>query len=301
MIKQNGTVFCFLAITLGASSIFWALIIRSGHLNAAHGLYVSALMWCPGIAAIATVLIRRLKFGILALRWGGWRYALLSYLTPLAYATIAYALIWGFGLGAFPDAAALAAAAQKLGAPLISPSHFSYSLAFYLLLIGTGVVLPTLVTTLGEELGWRGLLTPAIVARLGFSRGSLLIGIIWAAWHMPILLFADYNTGTPWWFSIPCFCVLTIGISFILTWFRLASNSIWPCAILHASHNAFVQVFFTALTGPRGTVTPYVIDEFGVALPLVAAVFAIVFWLRRDRVLKPIPSEISTPMAPAAI
>lgn len=84
-----------------------------------------------------------------------WRYALLSYLTPLAYATIAYALIWSFGLGAFPDSAALAAAAQKLGAPVISPSHFSYSLAFYLLLIGLGVVLPTLVTTLGEELGWR--------------------------------------------------------------------------------------------------------------------------------------------------
>lgn len=82
---------------------------------------------------------------------------------------------------------------------------------------------------------------------------------------------------------------------------RLASNSIWPCAILHASHNAFVQVFFTPLTGPRGTVTPYVIDEFGVALPLVATVFAIGFWLQRDRALKRIPSEISTPMAPAAI
>jgi hypothetical protein len=74
---------------------------------------------------------------------------------------------------------------------------------------------------------------------------------------MPILLFADYNSGTPAWFSIPCFCALIIGLSIIMTWLRLASNSVWPCAILHASHNVFIQVFFTPLTGARGQITRY--------------------------------------------
>jgi membrane protease YdiL (CAAX protease family) len=123
-----------------------------------------------------------------------------------------------------------------------------------------------------------------MVRRFGFTQGSLLVGVIWAAWHTPILLFADYNTGTPWWFSIPCFVVLTIGISVIMSWLRLASSSVWPCAILHASHNAFIQGFFTPLTKPEGSVTAYVIDEFGVAMPLIVVLFAIGFWLRRARV-----------------
>jgi membrane protease YdiL (CAAX protease family) len=247
------------------------------------GLYVAGLMWCPAVAAIATAYIRRLDFNTLGLRWGGARYAILSYVTPLAYAAIAYALIWLFGFGFFPDPGALAAIAQKLGWTVTSPIAF---VPLYLLLIGTTQMISSLAHALGEEIGWRGLLTPLMVNRFGFTRGSLVVGVIWAAWHMPLLLFADYNSGTPWWFSIPCFCALTIGLSVIMAWFRLVSSSVWPCAILHASHNLFIQGFFTPLTGSRGTSTAYVIDEFGVAVPLIIVLFAVGFWLNRDRVLK---------------
>jgi hypothetical protein len=59
-------------------------------------------------------------------------------------------------------------------------------------------------------------------------------------------------------------------------------------AILHASHNLFIQGFFTPLTGARGTLTPYAIDEFGVAVPLIIVLFAVGFWLNRGRALQPI-------------
>jgi hypothetical protein len=49
---------------------------------------------------------------------------------------------------------------------------------------------------------------------------------------------------------------------------------------LHASHNLFIQAFFTPLTGSRGTLTAYVIDEFGVAVPLIIALIAIGLWLK---------------------
>ena len=263
-------------------------MIASGHVGAGRGLYVAGLMWCPAAAAIATCYIRRVDFNALGLRWGGARYALLSYVTPLAYATIGYGLIWIFGFGFFPDPNAIAAIAQKLGWTVTSPIAF---IPLYLLLIGTTQMISSLAHALGEEIGWRGLLTPLMVERLGFTKGSIAVGIIWAAWHMPLLLFADYNSGTPWWFSMPCFCALTIGCSVIMTWFRLVSNSVWPCAILHASHNLFIQGFFTPLTGARGTLTPYAIDEFGVAVPLIIVLFAIGFWLNRDRAL---------PLSPAA-
>src|ERR1019366_1011324 len=137
---------------------------------------------------------------------------------------------------------------------------------------------------LGEEIGWRGFMAPRMVAQWGFTRGAVVAGIIWAAWHMPLLLFADYNSGTPWWFALSCFAVLVIASRVMLTWIRLKSQSAWPCAILHASHNLFIQAFFTPLTAPRGAVTAYAIDEFGVALPAVALVIAFLFWRARDQV-----------------
>jgi uncharacterized protein len=283
MRKQTLTILCYLALAACFSSFFWTLMITSGHVGAGKGLYVAGLMWCPAAAAIATCYIRRVDFKALGLRWGGARYALLSYFTPLAYATIGYALIWIFGFGFFPDRGAIAAIAEKLGWTVTSPVAF---IPLYLLLIGTTQMISSLAHALGEEIGWRGLLTPLVVERLGFTKGSIVVGVIWAAWHMPLLLFADYNSGTPWWFSMPCFCALTIGCSVIMTWFRLVSNSVWPCAILHASHNLFIQGFFTPLTGSRGTLTPYAIDEFGVAVPLIIVIFAIGFWLNRDRALK---------------
>jgi uncharacterized protein len=98
---------------------------------------------------------------------------------------------------------------------------------------------------------------------------------------MPVLLFADYNSGTPWWFALSCFAVMVVAISVVLTWIRLRSNSVWPCAIFHASHNLFIQGFFSPLTATKGRWTPYAVDEFGVAVPAVAIVFAILFWLYR--------------------
>jgi hypothetical protein len=39
-----------------------------------------------------------------------------------------------------------------------------------------------------EEIGWRGLLTPLMVSRFGFTGGAILAALIWAAWHMPLIL-----------------------------------------------------------------------------------------------------------------
>jgi membrane protease YdiL (CAAX protease family) len=119
---------------------------------------------------------------------------------------------------------------------------------------------------------------------LGFAGSVIIIGVIWAAWHMPLLLFGSYNSGTNWWVSVPCFVVLVLSLSVIPTWLRLRSGSVWPCAILHASHNLLIQGFFTPLTGERGTATSYAIGEFGIAVPAVLLVVAIWFWRRRKEV-----------------
>jgi membrane protease YdiL (CAAX protease family) len=68
--------------------------------------------------------------------------------------------------------------------------------------------------------------------------------------------------------------------SFIFAWLRIKSGSVWTAALLHASHNLYVQAIFTPLTRNTGK-TAWYIDEFGVVLPLVSVAFAIYFWTRR--------------------
>ena len=135
-------------------------------------------------------------------------------------------------------------------------------------------------TALGEEIGWRGFLVPELAKTTGFTQTALISGDVWAIWHYPVLIFGDYNAGTPTWYGLTCFTVLVLGISFVFAWMRLKSGSLWTGVFLHASHNLFIQSIFTPLTKDTGK-TPYVIDEFGFMLPVVVLFFAFYFWKKR--------------------
>lgn len=268
----------FLLLTFALSSVFYALVIATGHLGGAMGMYVTGLMWSPGIAALLTCRLRGEGPERLGWRWGAWRWQWTAYLVPLGYAAVAYAIVWGTGLGGYGNPQFLDKIGKALG---WSGAPAWLNTAVYFVLLGTAGMARSLSTALGEEIGWRGFLAPALVARLGFTGGALVTGAIWGAWHLPILLFADYNSGTPWWFAMPCFIVLVLASSVMMTWLRLRSGSLWTAAVMHASHNLFIQAFFTPITAPRGAITPYAIDEFGFLVPLVMVAFAVVFWTRR--------------------
>ncbi len=165
-----------------------------------------------------------------------------------------------------------------------------FSIVLYVLLVGVFGIIGSMSSALGEEIGWRGFLVPELYKTQGFTKTSLISGLIWGVWHLPILLFADYNSGTPAWFGMTCFMVLVISISFVYTWFRMKSGSLWTAVILHASHNLFIQSIFTPLTEDTGN-TAYYIDEFGVVLPIIAIGFAIYFWNKRKE-LTAVPSTL---------
>jgi len=149
-------------------------------------------------------------------------------------------------------------------------------------------------TALGEEIGWRGFLVPEVSKNNNYTKTSLIVGFIWAFWHFPILIFADYNSGTPAWFGLTCFTVMVVSISFVFTWFRLKSGSLWTGVILHASHNLFIQRFFTPITNYNSH-TKYYIDEFGIIVPGVCLIIAIYFWSRRGELTKVVVEESIAP------
>lgn len=278
-------VVLFLAITFALSSIFYYLIIDAGTLSAGNGMYTLGLMWCPGIAALFTMKLLKRSWKELGWKWGKTSYQVRSYFIPVLYALIAYGAIWLVGWGRFYDSKFVSTIAGALGleelaGPLV--------ILVYVLIQGTVAFLVGAIFALGEEIGWRGFLVPELYKKQGFTNTSLITGLIWGIWHLPILLFADYNSGTPVWYAMMCFMVLVIAISFVYTWFRMKSGSLWTAVILHASHNLYIQSIFTPLTEDTGN-TAYYVDEFGIVLPVVAIAFALYFWRRRGelRVITP--------------
>ena len=199
---------------------------------------------------------------------------------PFVYALIAYTIIWGFGFGGFYNTTFVGDIANAFGWTQLPDG---LSILLYVIITGIVGMVSSMASSLGEEIGWRGFLVPEMSKKLSYTKTSLLTGIIWSLWHYPILIFADYNSGTPAWYGLSCFTVMVISISFMMTWFRLKSKSLWPCVILHASHNLFIQNIFTPLTITTDN-TKYYIDEFGIVLALVCLVVAVYFWRRRGEV-----------------
>lgn len=276
--RPQSRIGIFLLLTFALSGVFYALIIGCGHVGGGMGMYVTGLMWSPGTAALLTCRLTGKPLAELGWGWGRWRWIWMAYLLPVAYAGVAYVVIWLTGMGEFGNPAFFDRMTKSLGWPA-APAWLVAGGS--LLLLGTVGMVRSVSSGLGEEIGWRGFLTAETTRAFGFTRGTLFTGAIWTIWHLPILLFADYNAGTPWWFSIPCFAVMVMALSFAFAWLRLRSGSLWPAAILHASHNLFIQTWLTPITGPHGSITSYAIDEFGFMLPLISIVVALVFWRRR--------------------
>ncbi len=274
----------FLVINFALSGIFYFFIIYSGTLGAGRGLYTTGLMWCPGTAALIAMKLQKRDLSELGWKWGKTKYQLQSFLVPVLYALIAYLIIWSTGLGGFYDREFVNELTGSFGLGDIGDGLI---IGLYVILIGIFGTIRSAANAMGEEIGWRGYLVPELYARYGFTRTSLISGLIWAVWHLPILLFADYNSGTPVWYAMICFFILVLSAGFIFAWYRIKSGSLWTGVILHASHNLFIQAIFTPLTVDNGN-TAYFIDEFGAVLPLVTLGFAIYFW-RRRRELKAFP------------
>lgn len=290
-LTANGTankykpVAIFLSITFSLSAVFYFLIIYSGSLSSGWGYYTVGLMWCPGIAALITMKILKRDMREFGWKWGKTKYQVWSYLLPLLYTLVSYLVIWGFRWGGFYNRDFVDRLIHTFG---IAEAGSGTVIVFYFILAGIFGMARSVASALGEEIGWRGFFVPELYKNLGYTKTSLISGAVWGIWHLPILLFADYNSGTPMWYAMLCFLVMVISMSFIYTWFRMKSGSLWTAVLLHASHNLFIQSIFTPLTQDTGN-SAYFVDEFGAVLPIAGIILAVYFWTKRAKLPQPLP------------
>ena len=269
----------FFVLFLSFTTACYYPIVSAHSIKANHGMYTSMLMWSPGAAGILTKLICDKSLRGMGWKPGDIRYWMLAFLIPVAYGLTVYGLVWASGLGGVPNPDFVKSLQSKYpGLP------FDQALALYLGFLCTTGLAQNFWRTFGEEIGWRGFLVPELAKQFGFTKTALLVGVIWALWHFPAILLTDYNIGVAAWCAIPCFTVCVIGISFVMTWLRLKSGSVWPCVLLHTIHNMFIQAVLTPMTIDKG-ITNYLIDEFGIGTAIAISITAFLVWQRRPKIV----------------
>jgi membrane protease YdiL (CAAX protease family) len=163
---------------------------------------------------------------------------------------------WRFGLGWWVVTLAIPPVffAVLAGAVIILGQNFSPEPLRILSEFGAGFVLLILIAIVlsaGEEIGWRGHLLPLLQERLSALSASLVLGVVWAVWHLPVF----YGAGIEGWvlavrlLSIPAGAVM-------YTWlFNNTGGSVLAVTLFHAGTNLWVLLLAPMLTGdPAATV-----------------------------------------------
>jgi membrane protease YdiL (CAAX protease family) len=141
------------------------------------------------------------------------------------------------------------------------------------------VVILALTFSLAEEIGIRGYLLPKLLP-LGRTRALALSGLVFATWHMPLILLTPVFPVGNKVISLPLFYATVVAASFVYGYLRLYTGSVWPASLAHAVHNAAWEVLgaFT-VTSYSVLVNKYLVGDFGILI-LVGAVIGAV-WLNR--------------------
>jgi membrane protease YdiL (CAAX protease family) len=90
-----------------------------------------------------------------------------------------------------------------------------------------------------EEPGWRGFALPRLESRLSPLSSALLLGGLWAAWHLPLFFYPGWTT-----FSIWMYFLLESGFSVLMTLgTNLARFAVITPILMHAMLNTITQFF----------------------------------------------------------
>ena len=126
-----------------------------------------------------------------------------------------------------------------------APAAMASTFAFYL-------VLGFFSGPLFEEPGWRGFALPRLEQAWGPLVGTLVLGVLWGAWHLPQFLVPEWaaENGGADAITIAAFLVLVVVLSPLLTWVYNRTGSLWMAMVTHAGINASLSIVPASSTAP---------------------------------------------------
>jgi len=139
-------------------------------------------------------------------------------------------------------------------------------------------VLLMLVAPIVEEVAWRGYGQDGLQSRFGLASTSLLLGLLWWSWHLPLFFMADtYQSGlgllTIGFLEFFVWCVAT---AFVMTWiFNETRGSILAAIVYHFMLNLANETLRTSTTAD--------LVSSATQIAVAVAVFAVLPRMRRPR------------------
>jgi uncharacterized protein len=237
--RRHPLVIFFLLVFI----LTWAVWVPRAS-GAPLGVVGQVWTWAPAIAALLAAALTGgrgalRELGSRLVRWRvGWQWYLVVILGPAAFSVAVAGIYTLFG-GSWAEAAPPAI----LEGPL--------------LLLPLFLVILTLTDGLGEELAWRGFALPQLLTRYNALVASVVLGVIWALWHLP-LLWTEGNSM----FHQPLWLLLldVTAKSILFTWvFLHTRGSVLIAMLFHGATNLFI-------------VSPDVASTGDLALPVLAMV-----------------------------
>jgi membrane protease YdiL (CAAX protease family) len=137
------------------------------------------------------------------------------------------------------------------------------------------IVLATIIVSTpfqsGEEIGWRGYALPLLAERMGFARGSVLLGFIWACWHLP-LFFLRVPGNDEYGQSFPVWALGVTALSVAFAWLYVHVNgSLLLTMLMHSAVNNIPHFASSAMVDKR--------NIFSLHASLAAWLTALFLWI----------------------
>lgn len=213
----------FFTIALGITWLLWpaALLAVGDRSNAVLVLVTIPGAFGPAIAAVAVTWltggsVRQLLAGVLRWRVAPKWYVVAFVGLPTAWISVQLAV----------EIALVPESTFSLDEP--SPGLFLIAAIVTAFLFGGQ-----------EEIGWRGFAQPRLQSRYSALTASVIVGVVWAAWHVPLFVFAAGTAidpgGTP---NLTVYTAGTIALSITLAWvYNSTGGSILLAMLVHGVAN----------------------------------------------------------------
>jgi len=268
--KKRATIGLSLFLLLVFASAAF-LVTKAAALKSVAGTHaITVYMWSVAGASMVVRLLLREPLNDVSFRWNGWkttRATLLGILMPLLVGAASYGLGWALRLANFAPAL-LPADILRISVTGPDAARFWKYLLISWILGG----LWSCKSAAGEEIGWRGYMLTRLI-QSDLPAPLFLSGLIWALWHLPLILSGQYEPVNPAPGSMAIFAITILGLGYIFAWLRLSSGSIWPCIFAHGAWNATIVSAFqnctsggSAWVGEAGVLTAIAVFLYAAAL-----------------------------------
>ncbi len=138
--------------------------------------------------------------------------------------------------------------------------------AWYVMLVA--IIFSTWVQA-GEEIGWRGFALPRMSQRLGLPISTLVLGVLWACWHLPLFFLQEADKFGQ---SFPLYLIQVTGLSVAIGWlYWRTQGSLLLTMLMHAAVNNTKDIV--------PSITPGATNPFGLSHSLVAWLTIAFLWI----------------------